>query len=155
MSHAASVPREDDNFSRTQVSAAQQQQVTHRSGFVFCILAVMGITQMVQYCSASLYLAKIPGNRYVNGIVFGCGEVWAMCFSSYLMNRLHDITAYRLVYFIGLCGYSTLILFPESVWLPYVGILLVITSIGGLFNTGLLILELRVPPQNVGAVSAL
>mmetsp|Transcript_15714 Transcript_15714/g.19756 ORF Transcript_15714/g.19756 Transcript_15714/m.19756 type:complete len:190 (-) Transcript_15714:288-857(-) len=110
---------------------------------------------MVQYCSASLYLAKIPGNRYVNGIVFGVGEVFAMVFSSFLMSRLLDTTAFRVIYFIGLAGYMILIFCAESVWLPYLGILMLITSVGGWFNTTLLILELRVPPQNVGSVSAI
>lgn len=78
-----------------------------------------------------------------------------MIFSSFLMKRLHDVTAFRLVYFLGACGYMTLISFPESVWLPYIGIILLITSIGGWFNTTFLILEMRVPPQNVGSVSAI
>jgi len=41
----------------------------------------MAIAQMVQYCVASLQLAKLPGNHYVNGIIFGVGEVFAMIFS--------------------------------------------------------------------------
>lgn len=110
---------------------------------------------MVQYCTSSLYLAKIPGDIYFNGIIFGVGEVFAMIFSGFLMSHLLDVTAFRVCYFLGALGYAILIAFAESSWLPYFGILLVITSVGGWFNTYLLILEMRVPPQNVGSVSAI
>ena len=110
---------------------------------------------MIQYCVASLYVAKLPGNRYINGIIFGCGEVFAMIFSSFLMNNLIDINAFRIVYSCGLTSYLTLILFPGSVALTYLANVLLITSVGGWFNTQLLILEMRVPPQSVGSVSAL
>ena len=73
----------------------------------------MAIAQMVQYCVASLYVAKLPGNRYVNGVIFGCGEVFAMIFSNFLMNNLMDITAFRVTYTCGLVSYITLIFFAE------------------------------------------
>ena len=115
----------------------------------------MAIAQMIQYCVASLYVAKLPGNRYFNGIIFGFGEVFAMIFSSFLMNNLMDMTAFRIVYSCGLTSYLILILFPGSVALTYLANVLLITSVGGWFNTQLLILEMRVPPQSVGSVSAL
>lgn len=116
----------------------------------------MAIAQMIQYCVASLYVAKLPGNRYVNGVLLGSGEVFAMIFSNFLMNNLLDINAFRVAYSCGLVSYLTLIFFAEkSAILVYIANVLLITSIGGWFNTYLLILEMRVPPQNVGSVSAL
>ena len=127
-----------------------------RSGAcTFAILAVMAVAQMVQYCVASLFVAKLPGNRYVNGIIFGCGECFAMIFSDFLMNRFMDLTAFYIVYACGLTSYLTLIFFPNSAGLTYIANVLLITSVGGWFNTLLLVLELRVPPQRVGTVSAL
>ena len=90
---------------------------------------------MVQYCSITLYLAKIPGNMYVNGIIFGLGEVSSMVISGYLMQKLMDVTAFRVSYFMGVIGYGILICFPENAWLPYFGILMVIWSVGGWINT--------------------
>jgi len=71
----------------------------------------MAIAQMIQYCVASLYVASLPGNRYVNGMILGCSEVWGMFFSNILMNNLLDITSYRIGYFIGLTSYLILIIF--------------------------------------------
>lgn len=111
---------------------------------------------MMQYCVASLYIAKLPGNRFLNGIIFGCGEVFAMLFSQVLMNNLMDMTAFYVCYGCGLTSYLTLIFFSESSdMLTYLANILLITGIGGWFNTMLLILELRVPASNVGSVSAL
>lgn len=78
-----------------------------------------------------------------------------MIFSSILMNNLYDITCFRIVYSCGLISYLTLILFPSSVALTYIANVMLITSVGGWINIQLLILEMRVPPQNVGSVSAL
>ena len=78
-----------------------------------------------------------------------------MIFSQFLMNNLMDMTAFRIAYFLGLTSYSILILFPESYVMTYIANVMVITSVGGWFNTMLLILELRVPSSNVGSVSAL
>jgi len=102
-----------------------------------------------------LYVATLPGNRYVNGIIFGCGEVFAMIFSNFLMNNLLDINAFRVAYSCGFVSYTILIVFRDSAMLTYFANVLMITSIGGWFNSMLLILEMRVPPQNVGSVSAL
>lgn len=89
----------------------------------------------------------------VNGIVWGCGDVFAMVFSSWLMGRMHDITAFRVCYLLGVMGYAILIFFPDNETLPYFGILFLVMSIGGWGNTFLLILELRVPPQNIASIS--
>jgi len=70
---------------------------------------------MVQFCVAALSLAKLPGNRYFNGIIFGGGEVFSMIFSSFLMNNLMDMTAFRICYACTLVSYLALILFPGSV----------------------------------------
>ena len=90
---------------------------------------------------------------YVNGIIFGLGEVMSMVLSGFLMQRMMDVTAFRVCYLMGVVGYGPLISFPDSVWLPYFGILLLVLSIGGWINTQFLILEMRVPPQNVAYVA--
>ena len=66
-----------------------------------------------------------------------------------------DMTAFRIVYTVGLISYLMLILFSQYTSVVYVANVLQIMSIGGWFNTALLIIELRVPHANVGSVSAL
>lgn len=115
----------------------------------------MAIAQMVQFCVIALSVAKLPGNRFVNGIIFGFGECFSMVFSHFLMSRLMDLTAFYVCYSCGLVSYLTLIFFPNCHILAYCANILLVTSVGGWFNTMLLILEMRVPPQNVGSISAL
>ena len=90
---------------------------------------------------------------YVNGIVFGLGELTAIVLSGWLMQKFMDITAFRVSWALGVLGFGALICFPESLWLPYLGILLSIWSIGGWINTQVLILEMRVHPQKVGFIA--
>ena len=89
---------------------------------------------MVQYCVAALSLSKLPGNMFVNGIIFGFSECLAMVFSSFLMSHLLDVTAFRLCYLCGIFGYIILSFFPDDVWLPYLGNVMLITSVSGWFN---------------------
>ena len=100
-------------------------------------------------------MAKLPGSKYLNGILFGSGEVAAMFASQYLMDNFMDMTAFRIVYTAGLISYLMLILFSQYNSVVYLANVLQIMSIGGWFNTALLIIELRVPHANVGSVSAL
>ena len=111
---------------------------------------------MIQYCCVNLYITRLSGNRFVNGIIFGTGEIWSMLFSNYLMNNLMDTTAFYICYGCGLVSYLSLIFLGESsAVLTYASNLLLITSIGGWANVYLLILEMRVPPQNLGSVAVL
>ena len=95
----------------------------------------------------ALCVAKLPGNRYLNGIIFGGGEVFAMFFSQYLMNNLLDITGFWVVYALTVLSFLCLIFFSEgSSIISYLANILFITGNGGWINIQLLILELRVPP---------
>jgi len=61
------------------------------------------------------------------------------------MTNLMDLTAFYVCYSCGLFSYLTLIFFPNSHGLTYLANVALVTSIGGWFNTMLLILEMRVP----------
>ena len=63
------------------------------------------------------------------------------------------MAAFRLVYSLGAISYFILIFFPDSENMTYLASVLMVTSVGGWDNIGLLIMELRVPPTNVAAVS--
>ena len=49
------------------------------------MLVYIAVAQMVQYCVCALYVAKIDGNRFYNGVMFGLGEASSMVTSNYLM----------------------------------------------------------------------
>ena len=66
---------------------------------------------------------------------------------------MHDMTAFRVVYGFGAFSYVIMIVFPESDVMTYIAVVLMVTCIGCWDNISLLIIELRVPPNNVAAVS--
>lgn len=110
---------------------------------------------MVQYCANSLFVAKLPGNKYFNGILFGTGETATMFFSQWLMNNVMDMTAFRIMYIIGLVSYLVVIFLPDAQTLIYIATATTVVSTGGWFNTIFLVMELRIPNANIGSVSAL
>jgi len=71
------------------------------------------------------------------------------------MNNVMDMTAFRIMYFIGLVSYLVVILLPNAQTLIYIATATTIVSTGGWFNTIFLVMELRVPHANIGSVSAL
>ena len=64
-----------------------------------------------------------------------------------------DITAFRVVFTLGLSSYILLIFFSDYTMLSYCAIVGLVTSIGGWNNVFLFIMEMRVPPNNVAAVA--
>ena len=76
-----------------------------------------------------------------------------MVVSNILLLYFHDIVAFRCVFGTGIVSYFMLV-FSEylSLALTYLAIVLLTVSIGGWLNINLLIMELRVPPENVAAV---
>ena len=108
---------------------------------------------MIQYCILALYCAKVPGNKFYNGIIFGIGECSAMFFSGFLMKKFTDMKAFYIDMAILVAGESILILFPFPGLHTYIAVFLMIGMLGGWINILLLIIELRVPPTNVGSVT--
>ena len=80
-------------------------------------------------------------------------EIAAMVVSNILLLYFHDIVAFRCVFGTGIVSYFMLVFGDYlSLALTYLAIVLLIVSIGGWLNINLLIMELRVPPENVAAV---
>lgn len=108
---------------------------------------------MVQYCVLALYCAKIPGNKFYNGILFGIGECSAMFFSGFLMKKFTDMKAFYINMAILVISELVLILFPFQGLHTYIAVFLLVGMLGGWINILLLVIELRVPPTNVGSVT--
>lgn len=103
----------------------------------------------------SLICARIPGNKYWNGVLFGSGELAGMIFTQYLLTNFDDMTCFYVVWVLGQLSYMVFTFFPTVGLHTYLATFTVIVSVGGWFNTILLILELRVPPNKVGLTSVI
>lgn len=81
-----------------------------------------------------LFVAKFPGNKFYNGILFGVAEVLSMVISNMLLLRVDDIVAFRIVFLVGTLSYGVLIASNFFASLPmiltYVAIVTLIGSIG-------------------------
>ena len=75
-----------------------------------------------------------------------------MLFARLLLNYMCDISAFKVVYAIGVVSYLTQIFFSSSPNMVYLANVAMLASIGGWGNINSLILELRVPPSNVAEV---
>ena len=78
-----------------------------------------------------------------------------MFFSNSLMKKLSDMAAFNILCLFGAISYGILLLFPFEGLHIYIANFLLVTCAGGWFNVWQLILEMRVPPKNVGSVSLL
>ena len=76
-----------------------------------------------------------------------------MVFSGFLLAHLPDMKAFRIVVGLGLIAYMLLIGFADSAIVGYIAIVLLVLSVGGWNNIMHLVIELRVPPLNIAAVS--
>ena len=121
---------------------------------IFFLLTLMVVAASLQHSTIQLFIAKLPGNKFVNGILFGVAESTAMVFSNLLLLYLDDMVALRIVFVAGIASYIVLILFHEedSPFVVHSAIVTLIGSIGSWLNINLLILELRVPAKNVASV---
>lgn len=95
----------------------------------------------------NLYLTKLPGNKFVNSMMFGFAEAISVVFSGMLMTRLSDMAVYNVVITSGVLSYTIFIFFPDiNIIMIYVANCLFVGGLGGHQNLGFLIAELRVPP---------
>ena len=69
----------------------------------------MAIAASIQHGTLQLFVAKLPGNKFYNGILFGISEISAMVASNLLLLYLHDMTAFKCVFAAGILSYIMLI----------------------------------------------
>ena len=59
----------------------------------------------------NLFLPKLPGNKFVNSMMFGIAEALAVVFSGILMSKISDTAVYNLVIASGVIAY---LIFPPT-----------------------------------------
>lgn len=95
----------------------------------------------------NLYLTKLPGNKFVNSMIFGLAEALAVVFSGVLMTLLSDMAVFNVIMTSGVLSYTIFIFFPDvNAIMIYIANCLFVGGLGGMQNLGFLIAELRVPP---------
>ena len=117
------------------------------------LLHVMAVCLMLQYCSIRLYVNVIPGNKFINGILFGFSEISGMIFSQILVSNLKDMTSFYVSIAVGTTGYLIFLIFPQVGLHTYLATFFAVSSVAAWFNLCYLILELRVPPTKVSITS--
>ena len=129
MTFRISEENESDTFERiTDPKPPQNPTVT------LMLLITIAVGQMSQYCIVALYCAKIPGNKFYNGILFGTGELSAMFFSGWLMNNFKDLTGFYITMAILAVSQAVLIFFPFPGMHIYLAVFLLVGMLGGWIN---------------------
>ena len=101
-----------------------------------------------------MYLTKLEGNKFVNAIIFGSAEALSVFFSGFLMNRLSDMTVFKIIFAAAVMSYSIFIFGNDlSTIFTYLANCVLVGSLGGWQNLGSVILDIRVPPQSIGSVN--
>ena len=124
-------------------------------GLVLLLLHTMAICLMIQYCSIRLYVNVIPGNKFINGMLFGFSEISGMLFSQVLVSNFKDITSLYVTIAVGTAGYLIFLIFPQDGLHTYLATFFAVSSVAAWFNLNYLILELRVPPAKVSITSVI
>ena len=120
---------------------------------IIILLTVFFAGYVIQYYITSLYLGNLPGNKFVNGIMFGVSEACSVILSGQMMKMMSDMSVFNIIFAFGIIAYIIYIFFGEIGNLCYLGIILLVQSLGGWQNIYFLVAELRVPPQSLGSVN--
>jgi len=95
-------------------------------------------------------ITRVPGNKFNNGIILGISEALS-CFTSVLMlRRLHHKAAFVLCLTLGVVCSIILNCTPFGFW-TYCLLLGTLIGISGAINVGIILVELCVNPQVLGA----
>ena len=117
------------------------------------ILMLFMLTQL-DYTIFTLMLGSIDGNKYVNGIIFALAGVVACIFTGPALNYYKDIMVFKSSILVSaICNLC--FFYFESPNLKYLFLFITVCSIAGAFNTMFVIMELRIPPENIGSASVL
>ena len=50
------------------------------------------------YYIATLYIAQLPGDKFVNGMLFGISEVVSVLISGWMMRNYSDMTVMKVIF---------------------------------------------------------
>lgn len=123
------------------------------AGFLLFLMTMVFSGYAIQYYIATLYIGNLPGDKFVNGMIFGVSEILSVLISGILMSNFSDMTVFNIIFIESLVAYFIYIFFGDVGNICYLGIVLLVQALGGWQNLYFLIAELRVPPENLGSVN--
>ena len=71
----------------------------------------------------------IPGNKFINGILFGFSEISGMIFSQMLVSNLKDMTSFYVSIAVGTTGYLIFLIFPQVGLHTYLATFFAVSSV--------------------------
>lgn len=80
----------------------------------------------VQYYISTLYISQLPGNKFVNGMLFGFSEAISVVICGILMRNLSDMTVLFIIFIEGLLAYTIYIFMGNIGNLCYLGMILLV-----------------------------
>ena len=80
----------------------------------------------IQYYIATLYIGKLPGDKFVNGMIFGISEIVSVLASGVLMGLFTDITVFNIIFIESIVAYIIYIFFGDQGNLCYLGLILLV-----------------------------
>lgn len=100
-----------------------------------------------------MYVHHLPGDKFINGMLFGFSESASVLLWGILMSRMRDMVVFNIIFGTALISYTIYIFFNEYNMLCYFGLILLVAALGGWQNIYFLVAELRVPPSRLGSVN--
>ena len=85
----------------------------------------------MQLTTTQFYLAKLPGNKFFNGIEFGVAQLSSYTFANFLLMRMSEIQAFNLLIAIGVVSQTVLASFPFAGTHIYIANFMVVISAAG------------------------
>ena len=111
---------------------------------------VLYLGYFFNYFIVAFYLSSIPGNKFINGIIFGAGIFTFIFLSGKILKALGDLKAFYLALAFCAISQTTIVLFPQPGIHIYFAVLANVGMLGAWLNISLCIIECRVHPQLYG-----
>ena len=80
----------------------------------------------IQYYIATLYIGKLPGDKFVNGMIFGISEIISVLLCGILMKLFTDITVFNIIFIESILAYFIYIFLGEMGNFCYIGLILLV-----------------------------
>ena len=108
----------------------------------------------VGYCLIAIMIGSLEGNKYVNGMLLSIVGCAAGFITGIILGKFKDTHVYILCGILGLT-FNVLFYYTQSPTLKYAFLCFIIFGTAGAFNTMFVVMEMRIPPENLGSATVL
>lgn len=103
-----------------------------------------------QYYSMYFLAATVGTNKFINCCLIGSGEIIGATLTAFLLSRMHDHYVFISAAVLACVANFAYYFVPEG-GAQFACFLLFVVGLSGQFNSIYVVIELRIPPENVGA----